>query len=106
MPKEGSGPKPMPKPKKTSLDQSAPATLVVALPADAKLTIDGFVTSSTSERRVFQSPALEPGKAYSYTLKAEVLRDSKSQIVTKEVIVRAGEETPVRIDFAAAVALK
>jgi uncharacterized protein (TIGR03000 family) len=103
MPYEGGGPKPMPGTKKTSLDAPSPATLVVTLPAEAKLTIDDYVTNSTSEQRVFQSPALMPGKTYSYTLKAEILRDNKPQVVTKEVIVRAGEETPVRLEFPAAV---
>jgi len=101
MPHDG-GPKPMPTPK-TSLDSPSPATLVVTLPAEAKLTIDDYVTNSTSERRVFLSPALTPGKTYSYTLKAELLRDNKPQVVTKEVLVRAGEETPISFDFPAAV---
>ena len=96
---DGGGAKPMPMPKKTSLDTPSPATIVVTLPADAKLTIDDYVTNSTSERRVFVSPALEPGKTYAYTLKAEVMRDNKPQVVTKEVTVRAGEETPVTLEF-------
>jgi len=91
----------MPKPK-TEEETSAPATLVVTLPAEAKLTIDDYVTNSNSERRVFLSPALTPGKTYSYMLKAEIMRNNKPQVVTKEVTVRAGEETPVSIDFAAA----
>jgi len=99
MPREG----PRPMPGRGSLDTPSPATIVVSLPAEAKLTIDDFVTSSTSERRVFVSPALTPGKTYSYTFKAEVMRDSKPVTVTKEVTVRAGEETPVTIEFPAAV---
>ena len=45
---------------------AAPARLFVNLPADAKLTIDGEVTTSTSEERIFVSPELAPGKSYSY----------------------------------------
>jgi len=101
MPRE-MGPRPMPG-GRGSLDTPSPATIVVSLPAEAKLTIDDFVTSSTSERRVFVSPDLTPGKTYSYTFKAEVMRDNKPVTVSKEVTVRAGEETPVTIEFPAAV---
>src|SRR5438874_1777937 len=35
---------------------AAPATLVVILPANAKLTVDGAATTSTTAVRTFQSP--------------------------------------------------
>src|SRR5262249_52156555 len=75
----------------------APAATVVSLPADAKLTIDGAATASTSARRVFVSPALTPGKAYSYILKAEFTKDGKTVAVRKDVTVRAGQETSVSL---------
>src|SRR2546427_667750 len=49
-------------PKKT--EGPAPATIIVSLPADARLLIDGNTTSSTSSRRIFTSPALQPGADY------------------------------------------
>jgi uncharacterized protein (TIGR03000 family) len=85
--------------KKTSVE-TAPATIVVNLPAAAKLTVDGKPTTSTSDRRVFVSPALERGMEYFYTLKAEVVRDGKTEMRTEKVTVRAGEETKVQINFA------
>src|SRR5262249_60886147 len=75
----------------------APATIIVSLPAEAKLTVDGNPTTSTTERRVFVSPALERGMEYTYTLKAEVVRDGKAETRTERVSVRAGEETRVNI---------
>ena len=75
------------------------AKLYVTLPADAKLTIDGRPTVSTSESRVFESPSLTPGKTYFYRLKATVVRDGKTETVTKEVAVRAGEDTRVKIEI-------
>ncbi len=75
------------------------AKLYVTLPADAKLTIDGTPTVSTSETRVFESPSLTPGKTFYYVLKATVVRDGKTETVTKEVTVRAGEDTRVRIEI-------
>jgi uncharacterized protein (TIGR03000 family) len=98
-------PKPTPKDGKAFL--AAPATIVVSLPAEAKLTIDGAATRSTSETRVFASPALDPGKEYYYILKADLVRDGKTVSTTKRVTVRAGDETRVTLDFAdAAVALR
>jgi uncharacterized protein (TIGR03000 family) len=74
---------------------SAPATIIVNVPATAKLTIDGNATTSTNERRVFVSPALEAGQEYYYTLKAEV----NGQVKEERVTVKAGQEVAVKIDF-------
>jgi len=78
---------------------SQPATLVVELPADATLTVDGTATTSTSSSRVFITPALQPGRTYTYTLSAQVMRDGGVQTVTREVAVRAGEQTQVQLDI-------
>src|SRR5947209_1641445 len=48
----------VPPPKKTQAEQDR-ATIVVNLPADAKLTVGGQATSSTSAQRRFITPALE-----------------------------------------------
>lgn len=79
---------------------AAPATLVVSLPPDARLQIDGTPTQSTSDLRTFVSPPLDPGQTYHYDLTAE-LRDNTGQVrkTHKQVTVRAGEETRVALDF-------
>jgi uncharacterized protein (TIGR03000 family) len=87
-----------PKPDKTSA-AAAPATVIVSLPSEAKLSIDGAPTASASERRVFTSPALEPGKAYHYSLAGVLVRDGQTITATKLIEVRAGEETKVSLDF-------
>jgi uncharacterized protein (TIGR03000 family) len=79
----------------------APATIIVRLPAEARLLIDGAATTSTSTERVFVSPSLNPGREYHYTLKAEWARDGKPVTWTKEIAVRAGEETRVQVAAAA-----
>ncbi len=86
---------------------AAPATIVVNLPADAKLFIDGKATSSTSALRVFETPALETSKEYTYTLTAQVSRNGKTESKIERITVRGGAETPVTIRFnEAAVAAK
>jgi len=100
-------PEPIKKPK-TDKETTSPAgaTIIVSLPADAVLTVDGAATSSTSATRVFASPALEQGKDFLYTLKAELVRDGKTFSASKKVSVRAGEETKVSLELPEAVAQK
>ena len=57
---------------------SAPATIVLSLPADAKVSIDGVATTSTSATRTFITPELNPTKEFVYTLSAQVVRDGTS----------------------------
>jgi uncharacterized protein (TIGR03000 family) len=83
---------------------SAPATITVNLPADAKLTIDDSPTNATSGNRTFATPALEAGNEYFYTLKVEVTRNGQTVTDSKRISVRGGEETQVNFDFSDRVA--
>jgi uncharacterized protein (TIGR03000 family) len=76
---------------------AASATVLVSLPADAKLTIDDTPTRSTTARRRFESPPLEPGKTYHYTLTAEAMREGRAVTVSQRIDVRAGQETRVQL---------
>jgi uncharacterized protein (TIGR03000 family) len=76
-----------------------PATIVVRLPADARLTFNGAATHATGERRSFVTPDLNPASTYSYALRAEMVRDGKTMIATREVTVRAGITSSVELDF-------
>ena len=77
----------------------APASLVVRLPADARLTIDGGPTRSTGATRWYASPPLEPGQTFHYDLKAEVTRNGKRLTETRRVAVRAGQASAVTMAF-------
>jgi uncharacterized protein (TIGR03000 family) len=76
----------------------APATIIVSLPANATLTIDDAATTSTASTRVFTSPVLPAGREFHYTLKAQIVRDGQSVVVTKEITVRAGETTHATLE--------
>jgi uncharacterized protein (TIGR03000 family) len=89
--------------KPASLNQ---AEVMVSLPAEAKLFIDGQATVSTTSSRKFVSPELEQGKEYFYTLRAEIVRDGKTVSLSKEVTVRAGETVQASFEFPAQVAAK
>jgi uncharacterized protein (TIGR03000 family) len=74
------------------------ARIVVTLPADARLTIDDTGTRSDGTRRVFVSPPLQQDRSYSYTFKAEFVREGKTVSVTKKAGVSAGKETLVSFE--------
>ena len=74
---------------------SRSATIIVTVPANARLRVDDQPTTSTAERRVFLSPPLEPGSDYVYSLQADVERDGRTVTMKKQVTVRAGQESRV-----------
>ncbi len=74
---------------------TAPARITVRLPADARLYVDNVVCPLTSGTRSFNTPALEPGRDFYYTLRAEVVRDGRTRRETQRVIVSSGREVSV-----------
>jgi uncharacterized protein (TIGR03000 family) len=78
-----------------------PARLIVELPAEATLTIDGEATPLTSSRRVFQTPAFSADKAYTYEIAATVMVRGKAETVKQTVTVRGGEEKRVSLKLPA-----
>jgi uncharacterized protein (TIGR03000 family) len=83
-------PTPAPSPTATAA-KSNTAQLVVELPADAKLFIDGHDTKASTSRRVFNTPKLETGETYYYEVKAQLVRDGKTYSETKRVTIKANE---------------
>jgi uncharacterized protein (TIGR03000 family) len=79
----------------------APGTIVVTLPADARLTVDGMPTNSTSNVRAFATTVLQPGRAYHYTLQAEVTRNGQTVRMERQVPVAAGQTSRVTLDIPA-----
>lgn len=69
----------------------AKASVVVRVPANAKVFIDNYPMKSTSTERVFTTPALQPGESYFYTIRVVVEKDGKEFEEVRRVSVRAGE---------------
>ncbi len=84
---------------KKTTQAAAPATLVVTLPADARLLIDGRATVSTTGERTFITPNFMVGQAQTYTLRAEIVRDGQTLAQTQIVTVRGGDTTAVPFNF-------
>lgn len=84
---------------KKKASTAAPATIVVSLPADARLIVDGNGTTSSTDRRVLVTPELQYGSTYVYTMQAEVVRNGQTVAQTQQVNVRGGETTAVQFSF-------
>ena len=97
---------PVPDPKKTKVESDVPATIIVSLPADARLTVDGVATTSTSDRRTLVTPNLEVGTTYFYTMRAEIVVDGRTVSETQVVNVFGGQTTDVRFSFPQTVATR
>lgn len=83
--------------KKVIPSRSSKATIVVTIPADAKLTIHDHLTASTSGKRTFVTPALKPGQLYYYTFKATLSRNNKVETITRRVKLQAGKEVRINL---------
>jgi uncharacterized protein (TIGR03000 family) len=71
------------------------AKVIVQLPAGAKLYVDDQAIKTTSDSQSFNTPRLEPGQTYYYEVRAEAVRDGKTVVESKRILVRAGQEVSV-----------
>jgi uncharacterized protein (TIGR03000 family) len=67
------------------------ALLVVHLPKEAPLWIEGSLTASKGRTRYFESPSLTPGKRYRYTVRAVWHEDGKWVSQTHAVPLEVGK---------------
>jgi uncharacterized protein (TIGR03000 family) len=74
----------------TKPNNNGAANLKFQLPADAKLYVDGRLTSGTGSERSFFTPPLEAGQKFFYEVKAELLVNGEMVSEEKRVIVSAG----------------
>ena len=68
------------------------ANLKLRVPAEAKIYVDGRLTTGDGTERAFFTPALEPGQKYYYDVKAEVVVAGRVVVEEKRVVVVAGAE--------------
>ena len=66
-------------------------TVVIRLPADARLSVDGVQLELTSSERTFVTPELPLGKEYVYTFKVEYDRSGRTLSESQKVTVAAGK---------------
>lgn len=68
------------------------AHLKFVLPAEAKLYVDGLLTTQEGTERTFTTPPLQPGQLYYYDVTAELMVAGRTIQERKRVIVQAGAE--------------
>ena len=78
-------------------DDKTSSSITVNLPTKAKLFVDGNNTPATGGKHVFRTPELTRGKPYVYQFRAEVERDGKTQVESREVNFLGGDN--VVVDF-------
>jgi uncharacterized protein (TIGR03000 family) len=66
------------------------ANLKFRVPADAKLYVDGRLTTVGGTERAFTTPPLNAGQKFYYDVRAEMTVDGKLVVEEKRVIVEAG----------------
>ncbi len=71
--------------------------VTVQMPRDARLFVEGTLMPLTETQRTFETPKLEMGRAYTYTLRAEVVREGRIRSETQRVQVEAGK--PLTVAF-------
>lgn len=97
-PPKSMDPKEAEKGKAAAMTSPAKATLVVNVPANTKVMIDGEATGNGSGARVFSTPVLQPGFSYRYIIQAEMLQNGQTVVQSKAVTVKAGEESRISFD--------
>src|SRR5262249_48702732 len=72
-----------------------PATIIVRAPADATLTIGGQPTDQRGVQRRFETPALAPGRTYSYEIEARWTQNGREMVVLSKVEFTPGQTATV-----------
>jgi uncharacterized protein (TIGR03000 family) len=75
--------------------REAPAQIEVRVPAGAEVWFGGSKTRRTGTVRLFESPPLEPGKWFSYDVKARWTEGGKEVEQTRKVSIAAGFRSAV-----------
>ncbi len=73
------------------------AHILMRVPADAEIWVEGVKTKQTGEERYFFSPPLTPGKKYIYQMHIHWTKDGKPMDLTERLLVQANES--LRRDF-------
>ncbi len=74
----------------TTVPHASAGQLTIWVPRDATVTINGYRTTSTGQRRVYVSYGLKPGYTYKYVVRAEVIRNGRRVHQTRTVYLTAG----------------
>jgi uncharacterized protein (TIGR03000 family) len=80
------------------------ARVIVQMPTDALLLVDGQLVNLRSSGQPILTPELQPDRDYYYIVRAQAVRDGATVEDARRVIVRAGHSSRVTLDLSAASA--
>jgi uncharacterized protein (TIGR03000 family) len=84
-----------------SADMANNAVLLnLRVPASAEVWLEGSKTAQGGSFRSFISPALEPGRDYSYEIRARWMQDGRAIEQTRTVTIRAGDRLTLNLNRA------
>jgi uncharacterized protein (TIGR03000 family) len=66
-------------------------TLILTVPADAKIWIEGSSTGQGGSQRQFVSPPIQPGHDYTYRIQVRWNQDGHEVTSEREIPVHAGD---------------
>jgi uncharacterized protein (TIGR03000 family) len=84
--------------------EKASSPVTVTLPEKARLFVDGVVAATGGGKQTFRTPELAKGKPYVYEFRAEVDKDGKTEVLSRQVTFKAGE--PIVVNFVEADATR
>jgi uncharacterized protein (TIGR03000 family) len=70
---------------------NAAVSINMAVPANAKVSFDGAVTTQTGRQRLFVSPPLRPGNEYAYDVVVKWTQDGREVTQNRRLTVHAGD---------------
>ena len=73
--------------------------LSVWVPTEAKVFVNGAATTSQGSERRFVSRGLRRGANYAYEVRAEIVRDGKKVIDTKQIVLTSGQKASLEFAF-------
>jgi uncharacterized protein (TIGR03000 family) len=80
-----------------SAEDSNVAVIRLRLPANAEVWFDGSKTSQSGSLRPFVTTPLEPGKDYSYEIRARWTQDGRAIEQTRRIIFRPGDRLTLNL---------
>jgi uncharacterized protein (TIGR03000 family) len=84
----------------STAENSAPTTLTVHVPENAKLYLGGRETKSTGSVREFRTTRLPAGSNWAdYTIRAVVDQDGKQLVSEQTISLKAGDSRDITINF-------
>jgi len=76
---------------------STAASVSVTLSASGEVTFGSYQTSQSAGPKAYETPALNPGKTYSYDIRARWMDNGREVTQTRSVMIHAGDR--VNVDF-------